>query len=55
MERETRARCDEMLTKAKQESEAYWDEVAQRLEAFFNAHNGLRELLAISLPKRNQE
>lgn len=55
MEAETRARCDEMLTKAKVESEAYWDEVSQRLEAFFNEHTGLRELLAVSLPKRNQE
>lgn len=55
MEQETKKRCDEMLNKAKEESEAYWDEVSKRLEAFFNEHTGLRELLAISLPKKNQE
>ena len=32
---ETTAKCDEMLEKAKTESQAYWDEVSQRLEVFY--------------------
>ena len=43
---QTTEKCDEMLAKAKAESQAYWDEVSQRLEAFYNEHHGLRELLA---------
>ena len=54
MENEMKIQCAEMLEKAKAESQAYWDEVSQRLEAFFNEHNGLRELLAISIPKKDQ-
>lgn len=55
MENEMKIQCAEMLAKAKAESEAYWEQVSQRLEAFFDEHHGLRELLSISLPKRNQE
>ena len=51
---ETTARCEEMLEKAKPESQAYWDEVSQRLEAFLAEHSGLRELLTVTLPKTDQ-
>ena len=36
-----------MLESAKKESQAYWENVSARLEDYYNAHEGLRELLAI--------
>ena len=44
---ETEERCTAMLESAKQESQAYWENVSARLEEYYNAHEGLRELLAI--------
>ena len=51
MESETKILCAEMVTKAKAESQAYWEEVQNKLEAFYQAHAGLRELLSILVPK----
>ena len=45
--RETEERCTAMLEGAKKESQAYWENVSTRLEEYYNAHEGLRELLAI--------
>ena len=45
--RETEERCTAMLEGAKKESQAYWENVSARLEEYYNAHEGLRELLAI--------
>ena len=44
---ETEERCTAMLESAKKESQAYWENVSARLEEYYNAHEGLRELLAI--------
>ena len=44
---ETEKRCTAMLESAKKESQAYWENVSARLEEYYNAHEGLRELLAI--------
>ena len=55
MERETRLECDELLRKAQAESQQYWDDVSSRLEAFYNTHAGLRELLSIVTPLEKQE
>lgn len=43
----TEKQCKEMVAKAKTESQAYWDEVSVKLEAFYREHAGLKELLAI--------
>ena len=43
-----REKCDAMVAQAKQESQAYWREVSEQMEAFYKAHAGLKELLAIS-------
>ena len=51
MESETKIACAEMVAKAKAESQAYWEEVQSKLEAFYQAHAGLRELLSILVPK----
>ena len=52
METETRVRCAEMLAKAKAESQAYWDDVSGKLESYYQQHAGLRELLSMSLKKK---
>ena len=52
--RETEERCTAMLEGAKKESQAYWENVSARLEEYYNAHEGLRELLAIGA-KRTAE
>ena len=52
--RETEERCTAMLEGAKKESQAYWENVSTRLEEYYNAHEGLRELLAIGA-KRTAE
>ena len=49
MESEAKVRCAEMTAKAKAESQSYWDEVAGRLDAYYQQHAGLRELLSVPL------
>ena len=46
LEHETRMMCAEMVTKAKAESQAYWDEVSRRLVAFSTEHAELQQLLS---------
>ena len=46
LEHETRIMCAEMVTKAKAESQAYWDEVSRRLVAFSTEHAELQQLLS---------
>ena len=53
MEADARIRCAEMVTKAKAESQAYWDEVSGKLEAYYQQHAGLRELLSMSLKQKD--
>ena len=50
MEAQTKRKCDEMIATAQIESQAYWDDLSARLDAFYKEHQGLRELLAL-LPK----
>ena len=49
MENDTRVRCAEMTAKAKAEAQTYWDEVSAKLEAYYQQHAGLRELLNMAL------
>ena len=51
METDARIRCAEMISKAKAESQSYWDEVSGKLETYYQQHAGLRELLSMSLKK----
>ena len=46
LEHETRMMCAEMVSKAKAESQAYWDEVSRRLVAFSTEHAELQQLLS---------
>lgn len=44
---ETEVQCEEMRIKAQKESQAYWDEVYTRLQAFSAEHAELQTLLSI--------
>ncbi len=50
---ETELRCAEMLSKAQENADKRWSELSGRLEEFYRAHTGLRELLETTgqLPK----
>lgn len=52
---ETKVACEKMQLDAKQASENYWKEVSARLENFYEEHAGLRELLAMTMPKKEQD
>ena len=55
METETKIQCAEMVAKAKAEVQAYWDSIYQKLEAYYNQHIGLRELLSMIAPYQRKE
>lgn len=54
MEADTRIVCDEMVQKAKAESQAYWDAVSGKLDAFYAQHSQLKELLTMTLPNKER-
>lgn len=45
---ETEKIINEMLCRAREESESYWADVSRKMEEFYSAHRGLRELLAFT-------
>lgn len=45
MERETREKCDRMLADAKNESQAYWDNVSRRIQELTSSYAELRTIL----------
>ena len=42
MEAEARANCE----KARREADGYWDELSERLESFYTAHEGIKTMLS---------
>lgn len=52
MEEATKAECSELIGKARAESQQYWDDVSKKLESFYDAHAGLRELLSVITPPK---
>ena len=52
---EMKVACEKMRLNAKQASENYWKEVSERLEKFYEEHAGLRELLAMTMPRKEQD
>ncbi len=50
MEALAKQQHDDMISSAQAASDAYWDEVSHRLDAFYKEHRGLKELLA-SMPR----
>ena len=47
MEEETKQKCAEMAEAAKQEADSYWREVSEKMEHFYQEHEGLKEMLDI--------
>ncbi len=47
-EREVEERCSAMEIKAKLDAEKHWEQLTTRLEEFYKAHEGLRDLLSAS-------
>ncbi len=47
MERETSEKCEAMLKEAEKGVDERWREISQKLENFYDAHRGLRELLTM--------
>lgn len=47
MENETAQLCKNMIDEAKKGADKQWKEVSEKLENFYDAHKGLRELLAL--------
>ena len=45
LEKETKTSCEKMVETAKAEAKAYWDELSQKLEDFYQAHAGLQAFL----------
>ena len=45
LEQDTKISCEKMVETAKAEAKAYWDELSQKLEDFYQAHAGLQAFL----------
>lgn len=45
-EKKTEERCEELNRRAKEEVDKRWDELSTKLETFYSAHAGLKELLS---------
>ena len=52
MERTTKLQCDQMLEKAKTDSQKYWDDVSAKLQSFVENHAELSALLSLVTPKK---
>lgn len=48
MEKETADKCEAMRLEAQKDVEERWSEISARLENFYEAHRGLKELLALT-------
>lgn len=47
LEKETQEKCAAMIAEAEKGANERWADISGRLEAFYNAHQGLRELLSL--------
>ena len=45
MERDTKAKCDQMIAEAQYQSELYWEIVNKKVDQLLDSQKGLRELL----------
>lgn len=46
VEADTKTRCEEMDRQAKEAVEKRWEDLTEKLESFYSAHEGLKELLS---------
>ena len=47
LEKETEEKCKSMLEEAEKAADKRWNDISNRLEDFYNAHQGLRELMTL--------
>lgn len=47
MEQETKEKCTKMLEEAERGAEQKWENISTKLQDFYDAHQGLREILAL--------
>lgn len=55
MESDAKLRCAEMIKKAQAEVDASWDQIHEKLDAYYEHHIGVKELLSILMPLYKQE
>ena len=55
MERQTRKKCDEMLRQTEEDAQLYWDQISQRLDAYYKERPGLKQELAAQQAQPVQE
>jgi transketolase len=56
MMRDTEAKCAHLTQKARDEAEAHWQQLTEKLESFYSAHAGLKEILSATDHRlRNEE
>ncbi len=55
MEKETQKKCTAMISKAKIESKAYWDDVSKKVDEYVTQYAGLKDLLSQSLPDADEK
>lgn len=55
LERETAEKCEAMLAETQKSVDERWLEISQRLEAFYNEHQGLRELLVMNVKDKKEQ
>jgi len=55
MEKETQKKCAAMISKAKTESKAYWDEVSKKVDEYMTQYAGLKDLLSHSIPDADEK
>ncbi len=47
LEQVTKEKCQEKLNNAERDAQKYWDEVTVKMEEFYKAHQGLKDLLSL--------
>jgi len=55
MEKETQKKCNDMITKAKLESKAYWNEVSKKVDEYITQYAGLKDLLSTPIPNADEK
>jgi len=46
LEQDTREACEKKLQETREVADSYWTELSRRLESFYEAHQGMKELLS---------
>lgn len=54
MKRETKAKCDQMLSEAEHEANIYWEEAYKKIEQFVDKSEDLKKFLSLHSQKRGE-